>query len=299
MIKLKKVSPLLLAGLALLICVTACTDDRTPPVANVQPSYVETKLLMDRVVSNGEEITADFTVRDELEDGTLTLFCFMQADPAIHMFDQIDVDNDSIKAVADSINALIFELWLQDNLTVEDSLILDSTKNANLDLIAQNQLVQDSLDTWIDDRFKVSLWLDDDLLPMYPMAVRLDSSSVAEDGSALSYLGASSIVWGQGIYLTETDELNYRAKRIDLDLNEFWVADPTWINPTKPSRDEFLNEPASYPGRYTRFELQPVRDWLETLTPGTTHQLHVVFGAPGTVTEVTASLYLVYTTAAP
>ncbi len=77
------------------------------------------------------------------------------------------------------------------------------------------------------------------------------------------------------------------------------MSDPTWRNPDKPARDQFLKQPAAYPDRYTRYELLPVRDWLDRITPGTPHTLHIKFGAPGTVAEVTASLYLVYSTAAP
>ena len=288
---------MLLFGMALVIWVAACTDERTSPVAPEQPSYNETQLILDRVSSNGQEVTGSFELRDEVMDGNLILFCFIQPDADAEMIDQLAIDIELLEAANDSISALIFDRWSQGNLTPEDSIDLENIKSDYNDQIGRNRIVLDSLDTWVDDRFKISIWLDDDATPKYPLAVFLDQNTTINDTTTLDYLGDSTIVWGQGNYLTETDDDGWRGKRIELDLEEFWVADPTWQHPVKPERDVFLQEPASYPDRYTSYELLPVRDWLERMTPGVTHTLHVRVGSAGTVTEVSASLYLVYGTA--
>ena len=79
--------------------------------------------------------------------------------------------------------------------------------------------------------------------------------------------------------------------RMSLDLSEWWVADAGW-----ETNDPYI--PDGLPARgSTMPELFPIRDWLDRLTPSTPHTIHVRFGAAGTQTALTASLYVVYETA--
>jgi len=279
----------LLVGLALMIIFTACSDERTAPTLPDQPSYNETKILLDREGSNDEEVTAEFTVRDIVTDGKLILYCFLQPDEDVLHLDELTLEIETFEGLIDSISAVIFDRWVEGSLTVEDSVELENVKAAYADTVAQNEIEIDLLDTWLDDRYNFSIRLDDDT-PLYPNAVHLDTS-------ALEYLASDTIAWGQGNYLTETDADGWRGKRIELDLDEFWVADPEWMNPTKPLREDFLHVPATYPDRYTQYELLPVRNWLERLTPGDIHNFNIRFGAAETVTEISVSLYLVYRSA--
>lgn len=283
--------------LALVFVIAACTDERTRPTQPVQPTYIETKVLADRVVSNGDEITASFTLRDEITGGNLYLYSFLRPDNDMVTMDELTAEIDRYNALIDSVSVVIFARWVAGTLTEVDSLAMEALKSEYSDEIHQRSVTLDSLDTWLDDRFKLSIWLDDDTVSIYPMAVMLDQATVVEDGTPLAYLGDSTIVWGQGNFLAEPDTLGWHGRRTTLDLADFWIADRSWTHPEKPSREEFLIEPARYPDRYTRFELLPVRNWLERLTPSTTHTLHVRFGGAGTETEVSAILYVVYNTA--
>jgi len=286
----------LVCGFALILLMSACTDDRTPPAAPEQPSYNETKVLLNRAASNGSEITATFTVRDVIESGNLVLYCFLQPDAAIDLMASLNDDVDRYNEIADSISARMFELWGQGNLTPADSMQMENIIAEYRGEIRLVTLRLDSIDTWVDDRFKVSIWLDNDDTPLYPLSVMLDANTQLNDTTTLDYLSDSTIVWGQGVYVAEPGQDGWRGKRITLNLNDFWVADPTWQHTIKPGREVFLVTPSSYPERYTRYELLPVRDWATRITPGSSHTLHIRFGAPGTATQVTASLYLIYRT---
>jgi len=284
-----KIMPLL-AVFFMIVVISACTDERNQPTKPEAPTYIETKFLLDKAVSNGEDVPAHFTVRDEIVSGRLVLFVFFEPDNDFNHFFEFSDEIEILKAEIDSISGVIFDRWQDQTLTPQDSLDLEQLKVDKKNQITANEAVQDSLDTWLDDRFKCSIRLDDDIAPLYPNAVFLDST-------ALDYLGSSPIAWGQGNYLAEADTSGLYGRRIELDLAEFWIADPTWRNPEKPDREEFLIIPARYPDRYTQYELLPVRNWLQRLTTGVTHTLNVRFGSVNTVTKVSMSLYLVYRTA--
>jgi len=53
----KQIFPVLLGSLMLLIALSACTDERTRPDVPIEPSYNETQFLLDKAISNGEDVT--------------------------------------------------------------------------------------------------------------------------------------------------------------------------------------------------------------------------------------------------
>lgn len=285
-----KLALLLTLCLSVMLSIISCSDERTEPTKPEADSYTETQFLADRVQSNGDDVTVNFTVRDEITAGKIILFCFFQSDAELDQMSALDDRIDQLKVEIDSISAVIFDRWLSGNLTPADSIEFEDEKLIRQGQITDVEAVQDSLDTWLDGRYIYSVKLDNDIEMYTPNAVYLDSEAVP-------YLANETIAWGQGNYTALEGTDGWYGRRIELDLDEFWVADPTWINPVKPSRDDFLVVPAAYPDRYTQYELLPVRNWLERFTPGTTHTLHFSFGSPGTVTQISASLYLIYRTA--
>ncbi len=281
----------LIVGLAaFLILASSCDDPRTQPIAPEAPTYIETQMLLHKAISGGSSLTVDFQVRDQISGGKLILFCYFKPDADLNSYDALDVENVSLLAEIDSINSLIYQRWLAGDLPLADSLALEEQKQDRYVMINHNDIVRDSLDSRLDNRFNYSVMLEDDTDMLYPNSVYLNAT-------ALPYLGNEEIVWGQNNFAALADTGGWRGRRIELDLEEFWVADPTWFNPEKPSRDEFLVVPTRYPDRYTQYELLPVRDWRNRLTPGVNHTLHLRFGATGTQTMISASLYLIYQTA--
>jgi hypothetical protein len=283
----KQIFPVLLGSLMLLIALSACTDERTRPDVPIEPSYNETQFLLDKAISNGEDVTATFNLRDGLADGRLFVYCFIDPDEDMDQLDELTEEIGTLESEIDEISANIFELWATGNLSFDDSMALISERDGKNAEITNIRLVQDTLDTWLDDKYKLSINLDDDVSVHYPNSVRIDLAK-------LNYPNASTIVWGQGNYLALDDADGIRGRRIEIDLNEFWVADPSWEHPVKPLREEFLLEPPGYPDRYTAYELMPIRTWLDRFTPGTEHTLHFNLGSDGTNTKISASLFLVY-----
>lgn len=296
--KLNKYSVLAVLGFILVVLFSACEDEITTPTESVQPTYVETQVLHDRTPSNGVEIEAQFTLRDEVASGKIILFCFFRPDADFLRIGQLDDEIEGLKDANDSLSGVIFDRWAAGTLSEADSLALVQMKVDNFDGISQREIERDVLDTWLDDRFKVAIRLNDDVNKKYPLAIQLNSSSInsSTGTETLEFLADSTIIWGQGIHLAEGAVEGWYGKRIEINLDEFWIADLDWVHPQKPARDDFLTSP-SYPDRYTAYELQPVRNWLELLTPGTTHTLKITLGSSGVETQVSASLYLVYKSA--
>jgi hypothetical protein len=314
---------MLLSALALTVFMAACTDDRQPPVAPEENSYNETKTLFSQVSVSGQDISRSFTLRDSIVNGRLYITCELMPDSDLANHDNYAMDIDTLSDTNADLDVLIINLELQAILTHEDSLLLvnlRTLKQTNLDSIAYFAALIDSLDTYLDDRFSVSVWLDSDTVEYYPQAIFL--SSAAEP-----YLGAETTVWGQGFFLMPpspedsivfyTDTLwyagdsliadpavadtfevynaaikeiirrGYRGKTLTLDLNEFWVADAfdisgPYYHPAKPERAT----------RYT--DQYPVRDWIGRLNNGSQHTLYVRFGGAGLDCRVTASFYVTY-----
>ncbi len=286
----KQIFTVLLGSLTLLVALSACTDERTKPDVPIEPSYNETQFLLDNVASNGDEISVEFDLRDNLADGRLYVYTFIRADAEMDRLGELSDDIGTLTSEIDQISADIFERWAAGDLSPEDSMALINEREEKRAEIANIRQVQDSLDTWLDDKYKLSIRLDDDESQYYPNGVRLDSNAV-------DYLEDETIVWGQGNYLGMENSDGWHARKVEIDLNEFWVADPSWEHPSKPLREEFLIEPPGYPDRYTAYELMPIRTWLGLFTPGSSHTLHLKLGSAGTETRISASLFLVYNNA--
>ena len=271
---------------------TGCSDERTAPTKPHDPSYTQTILLMDSVAAMGNDLTANFTLRDNIaqedsDGGILFLYGYLLPDDDINLFDRYEVENDSIAEVILGFDGAILEIELKPDKTHQDSLELDSLWNLKNGELAQIDLrndARDSLDIILDNRYKLSVWLDDDAYEYYPNAAFLDST-------VIPFLGSDMTVWGQGFYFAPANERGIRGMRMRINLSEWWVADAGW-----ETNDPYI--PDALPARGgTMPELFPIRNWLDRLTPNTTHTIHARFGAPGTRTALTASLYVVYETA--
>ncbi len=290
-----KLSVFLLAGLAFALVMAACTDERTPPPVSPDQRYTETIILLENTPAAGEDLRGDFWLRDSLSDCQLNLTFFFHPDDDLIWLERLGNEVDSLTEITDSLNILITNYLLEgDTLSAVREAEL---KAADSLLITERRVLSDSLDTFLDDRFKVSIWLDSDTLGLYPSGVFLDSTTLRNDAtlypdtSTLTYLGDSMVVWGQGIYLTPHDSISgWRGMTMRLDLTEFWVADAgfdvgdPYIHPIKPVRGDPLSN------QY------PVRDWIDRLTPGD-HTLHIRFAEPGMETQVTVTLIVVYKSA--
>ena len=277
---------LILPLLALVILVAGCTDEREMPAQPEQPGYTETKTLLDRVNAVGQDLNATFRLRDNAVSARLYLTGFLKADGDLNLFEQFSTEIVGLRADNDQLDAQIITLQLKDTLSAADSLLLDSLiiqKHANLDTITVRTAAVDSLDTYLDDRFKLAVKMPEDSVWYYPGAVFIDSN-------AASYLDTASVVWGQGFYLAPIDSSSgWRGRTMTLDLARFWVADGGWDiggpyhHPTKPARGT------------TYTDMYPVTGWLDRMATGN-HGLQVRFAAPGTTAELTVTLYVVYNT---
>jgi len=293
---------LLMCFLAVTLLFSACEDERELPVTPPTESYTETITLLDTLTANGQDMWATFDVLEEVEDGFITVACFLKPDAALTEFETVQAEIDALEDEIEAIGIEIINIQLLDTLTAADSSRLDSlraTETAKQAEVLVMEVKLDSLDTWLDDRFKLSLWMDADTVEFYPRAVFLNSSSHGANGEPMDYLGDQSVVWGQGFYLSlyavppwETDTTSYwRGMSVRLDIEEFWVGDGGWdiggkyIHSAKPARD------ASYTNQY------PIRNVVTRLTPGPSHTLHFRFGSAVVTAKVTASLYVVYKTA--
>ena len=292
----KTIDLVLVSFLTVLLMLIACEDERVLPVTPPADSYTETITLLEDATANGQDLRGTFTLLDEVEDGFITVACFLQPDGALNYFDQIGEEIEDLNQENEDIDLEIINIELQEVLTPEDSLRLDSlraVKAENEIEVGLSEVLQDSLDTWLDDRFKLSVWMNNDTVEYYPGAIFLDSTSLNADGVPMNYLEDQSIVWGQGFYLAPFDSVSgWRGMTIRLDLDEFWVADGGWDlvegafhHHAKPERA------VSYTNQY------PIREWLDRMTPAGSHTIHFRFGAAGLSTKVTASLYVVYKTA--
>ncbi|MDP8228387.1 MAG: hypothetical protein P9M15_02925 [Candidatus Electryoneaceae bacterium] len=277
----------LVVALVVALWLVGCGDERTAPTEPVQPSYTATIPLFDRITAEGSDNSATFSLRDELSTGRLYMYGLLRPDDALLTFRLLGTEIDSIEEVILGLDGQILELELKSEKTHEDSVRLDELhlgKAVEETEIFDREICIDSLDTRLDDRYKISVWMDTDTVEYYPQAVFLDSS-------VAPYLGADLAVWGQGFYLSEQDANGWCGMRMILDLSELLVADAGWetddpyIPPSKPNRGSTLPE------------LFPITDWLDRLTPDASHTIHIRFGESGTETELTASLYVVYMTA--
>ncbi|MFC2150613.1 hypothetical protein ACFLQV_03825 [Calditrichota bacterium] len=311
---LKYTKQLLWLSFAFMLTLTACSDERTPPTVAPDPSYTETYVLMDRVNSNGSEVSASINVRDVIVSGEINIYCFIEDDADLASFySKGDRISELDATIADTLDPRLGTLEFYetiDSLVTADSLELADLRRRKTRL--QNTIVdlnrqRDSLDVILDNRFTVSVKLDDGAW-RYPQASILDYRTKRNDAELwadsldmrLDYLTAlpdSQAFWGQGTYLSDADTLGWRGRKFALNLTEFWVADLSWVVDEKPVRDTYLVlQPGERaPDQYTKYELFPVRSWLNAITTSQ-HTLTVRLGNSGTQTQVSASLYAVHET---
>ncbi len=274
-----------LFGLSLL---TSCTDNRKAPTETSPPAYTSTKVLLNRQAAAGQSLTANFSLRDSVTAGQIMISGWLRPDAGLTLFTDIGKQLDSLASRILQLDGAKLNIEIQPVKTHADSVSMDSLQvliNASNNEVAIRNTRRDSLDTWLDDRFKVSIMLDGDAVPLYPRAILLDSIAVPHQiPTGLD----TTLIWGQGFYTAPpSDTLGTRGRTMRLDLNRFLIADVGYHNPTKPARPADSN---------TLPELFPITDWLRRLTPGN-HSLHIRFGAAGTTSEVEVVLYVIYKTA--
>lgn len=293
-----KLSTILLLLACAALIVASCADPRTPPPSAPVESNTETITLWHDAQSNGNVLTASFdldraianyvTPDGFVQPARLSISAFIRPDNDIAWFEAIVNDTFSIwediliryaigfeeqKGVLEDIAAL---RALCDSLPetcpddtsgwipaehVADSLkaiYQDSIDVAVADTTALGGR-RDSLGLVLDDRFTLTIWLDDDPSAGYPLATRLEDGRIA----------------GQGIYLAETNFTSgLKGRGFDLNLADFYVAD---LN--KVDRATQVNWADCY------------REGEPCLAQGT-HQLHA--RVTGAESYVTAALILVY-----
>lgn len=308
MLRIQSISLLILIGLISVLGLSACTDDRTRPTKPVEPSYTETYVLMDRMVSDGQVVSATVDVRDVMSAATLNIYCFVKADDDLNDFENYGESIENLESfIADTIDARLGVLeYLEqvDSLTVDDSLELADLrvmKTTSRDSIFTLSMLRDSLDVILDDRYQLAVKLDDGDW-VYPNAVALgpstlrNNSDIWADTLMLDFLADTTYIWGQGIYRTATDGDGWKGKWIQLDLTEFWIADLDYTQVSRPVRSVFLGFQPGDSGAdpYTRYELFPVRSWLNDMSLAGGHTLSVKLAKPGVSAEVSATLYAVH-----
>jgi len=300
-----KLVPVLLS-LALLV---GCTDNRKMPTQMDDPAYTHTFVLLDNASASGVENTATFSVRDTITDGRLLISGFfisdsgtklgttitrLWSDPNLAFYRDLTAQLAQFDQELLVLQGAILNIQIKATKTHQDSLDLDSLRGVASEMNGMRGTVEDvrdSLDTRLDDRFKVSFWLDGDATELYPRALHLNS-----DSAPGQLVGNETAVWGQGFFLAKSDTVWNVAKTawkvqggktFKLDVKRFLVADATYHHPLKPARPTNLD---------TLPELFPITDWLTRLTPSS-HTLHFRFSSVGTVSHISANLYVVYQTA--
>ncbi len=269
-----------------------CSDEREAPVTPGIPTYSETKTLANEVSIAGDTLSLSFTLRDTVENARLYITGYIKPDNTLNYLYQIEAEIDSINTKILGLSAQIIGLDTISLRTPEQQRQLDSLRQVKMNEEAVKSYkiaLADSLDTRLDDRFKVAIGLDTAPKYFYPRAIYLDSNTLPPDTNLVSrYLNPGEVaIWGQGFYLPKPDTSGWIGKTMQLNLGRFWIADETYRARSKPARP---SNPDTLP------ELFPITDWLNRLTPNTTHTLHITFAAPATTAKITVSLYLVYKT---
>ena len=289
---------LMILAMATLVWFGGCADPRTEPLQQSTHGYSETIVLWMDQVSNGQAIDATFEVKDPLSESTeaparLFLIAYIRPDGDINWYESII--SDSIPPLVDQMTLLFIELNAAED-ALDSLFTLDSMCTANPDTctllginpdtldyyIAQWQadtvalhgsvnglvadttelgLRRDSLGRVVDDRFVLTLWLDDDTTATVPEAIYVDTEYT---------------VAGQGIYLAATDTNGYKGREFELNLKSFDGA---------ASAPEWIGEPYEYVWTCNFGETD------NCLFVGT-HTLRASLS--GTDTRITATLLLTY-----
>ena len=270
------------ALLTILTGLTGCIDDRKAPLQTNDPSYEATIPIFDRKAASGAELSGGFTLGDTITDARLIINAFLWPDAELNAYTRVGTELDSISQRLLSLEGGILNLSLKAVKTHADTVAIDSLTALKASTLVEEtvrQFTRDTLDTKLDNRFKVSIWLDNDVVELYPRAIFLDSSSAG------SWLGGETVVWGQNFFTAPAlDTSGMRGRRMTLSLKRFFTADPSYRHSQKPARP---SDPDALP------ELYPISDWLTRLTPGN-HTLHVRFGEAGVRSEVSVNLYVIY-----
>lgn len=271
------------AWLTIAVVFAGCADDRKAPLQTNDPVYTETIELFNRAPVAGTELTKTFTLSDTITDGRLYINGFLYPDAALNEYTALNTELDSIAQRLLDLQGQILNLSLKQNKTAADSAAIDSLillKTATLNEESSRNALVDSLDSRLDNRFKVSIWLDGDVVELYPRAIFLDSTNSDH------VTGDTVLVWGQNFFTAPVIDIatGLRGRRMTLDLDRFYVADSSYRHSGKPVRP---SDPDGLP------ELYPVTDWLTRLTPGN-HTLHVRYGEAGANSEVSVNLYVIY-----
>jgi len=260
-----------------------CSDDRKAPLQTNDPVYSSTLTLLENRPASGAELTATFTLEDTLADGRLHLNAMLWPDAGLNDYVRYGAELDSISERLLTLEGQILNLSLKANKTHQDSVAIDSLNALKVSTTNDESVrtsIRDSLDTRLDNRYKISIWLDNDVVELYPRAIFLDSAATHGQLG-----GNETVVWGQNFFTaSELDSTGRRGRRMTLDIRRFFTADPSYRHATKPTRPV---NPDGLP------ELYPITDWLGRLTPGS-HTLHVRFGEAGVRSEVSVNLYVVY-----
>lgn len=272
-----------LAAAIIVLGILGCEDERKAPVVPGVPVYSSTLTLLNNVFSNGDTLSATFTLRDTLTKARLFITGILEPDSGLVLMDALNEEVRILDSIIVRLSARILELELiPDSVrTPEQNSELDSLRTVKLNREEEKgkRLARiDSLDTRLDDRFKVGIALDNEIVFVYPRAIYLDSAAVPNHLS-----GGDRVLWGQGFFLGKPDPSGWRGKTMVLNMERFWVADETYHPLTKPPRP---SDPDGLP------ELEP-KEWISRLTPGS-HTLKIFFGSVGTQTRLTVSLYVVY-----
>lgn len=283
--KVGQMFPLWVGGIVIMVLMWGCEDDRKAPTVPGVPTYSQTLTIINERPSNGDTLMVSFQLRDSVTSAYLYITGTLLPEAGLSLMDSLKEKVRVLDSIIVRLSARILDLELiPDTLrTPEQNRELDSLRGVRgakeAEKAGHNARI-DSLDTRLDDRFKVGIGLDNDGVFLHPRAIFLDSSAVP------SHLRSGErVVWGQGFFLPDPDASGWRGKTMRLNLARFWVADETYHPPAKPSRP---SDPDALP------ELYP-QEWISRLNPGP-HSLKIFFGSPGTQTRLTVSLYLVYRT---
>lgn len=239
----------------MVIGAVSCSDPRTAPVTAPSPTHTESITLWENAVSNGNVISANFEVRTELAEigrpgvdapARLTIAAYFEPDSDIDWYESIVAD--SLPAWDDSFIRYLVSIETQQGIidsvngvralcdTVPDQCPADTSglipaENAALaiqevyqdsvdaavaDTIRLGQ-VRDSLGSVVDDRYTLSMWMDNDTTTAYPEAL------IDEQGR----------LSGQEFYLALTNSgSGLKGRSFQLDMAQFDAADLR--NPGRP-----------------------------------------------------------------
>lgn len=261
---MKVLEPLLLMCLMALL-VAGCADPRTPPPASSETGYTRTIILWEDAVSGEQALNAAFQVDSDLESAILTVAGFIHPDSSIDSMEALV--NIWLPATANKITAYLVGLDTlgqpDSSWTYEDTLFWQALQDSLNWALAETTAMGDCRDSLIvaaDDRFVLSVWLDEDSLAKYPEAVYLDDTTVSGQHFYASPSDTDSVSV-PGTYIMT------KGRSFQLRMRQWNAADPSNV------------------GRYIEL------NWLSRLTPGE-HALRSRLTQEGS--KITGTIVLVY-----